>query len=162
MESAHPSVAAINEYAARHHDSALECVEVAMKGRTLVARKAYAAGDLILVERPLHIVQEDPGTEAFETLSELCEQGDFDYDPLWYWAALNSLTAGQLAAGGEWTPSWEPLDGEKQQRLLLLHQGDVEEASEGVEAIARKLAPGLDNTITLERLLQAWVHNAFD
>lgn len=154
------SVDYINRYASEHHSGRLQCISTPHKGRTLVATRAFAQGELILTEEPLHIVREDPEGRDFEALSKLCAKRDFDYEPLWYWAALKSLTAKEL--GGEDTAPWEPLEEERQARLLMLHAGELEGPGEAAAAIAKRFAPRLKQAAKLEQLLQAWVHNAFD
>ena len=151
------SLQAVNDYAATHHQGCLECVSRPQKGRILVSRRLYSQGDLILVERPLHIVQEEADAEVFRDLKSMCEALDFDFEPLWYWAAVRSLTATDLGAN-----SVTPLDEERQARLLTLHHGDAAKPCEAVTAISKKLLLTVDITVKLERLLQVWAHNAFD
>merc|ERR1719235_1350634 len=57
--------------------------------------------------------------------------------------------------------SWEPMPEEKQSMLLMLHQGEIEEASLGVCQIVKDYGL-LVSPEKLERLLQAWIHNTFD
>lgn len=152
------SVQAINKYSTDVHGGIIDCIDTPNKGRTLVARQNFVQGDVILLERPLHIVREDPGNSTWEALKRLSKKFDFDYDPLWYWAALRSLSAKEL--GSE--PSWEPLSEELQARLLMLHQGEIQAPSKAAATIAKHFAPHLRRPIVLEKLLQAWVHNAFD
>merc|ERR1719247_929799 len=113
---------AINQYSRQTHCLPLRCVATETKGRTLVATRAFGQGEVIIVEPPLHIVQEAPTMAEFKALVKLCKAKSFDYCPLWYWCALRSLTAEQL--GGD--PAWPALSPERQERLLLLHQGDIE------------------------------------
>ena len=47
------------------------------------------------------------------------------YPPLWYWAALCSLTAEDLPAGSKLLP----IESEQQRRLLCLYHEPVAEAS---------------------------------
>jgi len=148
----------VNAYSEAHHGGALRCEHVEGKGRALVASKAFDEGDTILVEAPLMTIYEQPGHAAFEALVELCRDSDFEHDVLWYWCALNSLTAAQL--GNEC--GWTPLETAQQQRLLLLHQGIVERPSDAIVSIATLLVPSLPEPVELERCLQAWLHNGFE
>ncbi|CAE8726101.1 unnamed protein product [Polarella glacialis] len=159
-EVASSDIASINLYAQKFHQGFLQCRDTETKGRILVATRDFAQGEIILEELPLHIVQADAASSEFSTLKSMCEaKKGFDYDALWYWAALRSLCLEDLGSGFS---SWTLLDKDRQERLLLLHTGEVSGPSRATQAIARQLVPQLRDVDKLERLLQAWIHNAFD
>jgi len=151
-------VAHINEHGKSFFGGILECCWTEHKGRIVHATRPFKQGELILQEPPLHIVQEDLSSQAFIKLKTLCKKHTFDYEPLWYWCALKSLTKEQLhgvKAGG-----WAPTPMETQRNLLLLHH-EVTEPGREVELMAKELVPHCDPLI-LERLVQIWVLNCFE
>jgi len=154
-------VAHINAHGKQHHEGVLECRWTEDKGRVLHAARDFAEGAVILVESPLHIVQEDERCAAFTHLQQLCEKhaDTFDYEALWYWCALRSLTQEQLrdAKMGGWAPA-EPTT---QHNLLLLHHDKVAEPSSAATILAEELAPGA-SPLAIERLTQVWVLNCFE
>jgi len=151
----------INAHGKEHHAEVMECSYLPHKGRILTAKRAFNEGDIILVEHPLHIVQEDESSAAFKHLQGLCKtySDDFDYDPLWFWCALQSLTGDQLH--GAKFGGWKGTDAATQRNLLLLHHDEVHESGSSSDILARELAPGAD-PITIERLTQIWVLNCFE
>lgn len=154
-------VAHINEHGDKYFQGILHCEWTEHKGRVLRARRTFKEGEVILAEAPLKIVQEQAQSAAFRRLKQLCSQfgDDFDYEPLWYWCALQSLTESQLEgvkAGG-----WEPTSEDTQFKLLLLHQDGVNEPSSSARILARELVPGAD-PLVVERLIQVWVLNCFE
>mmetsp|Transcript_90793 Transcript_90793/g.256411 ORF Transcript_90793/g.256411 Transcript_90793/m.256411 type:complete len:480 (-) Transcript_90793:86-1525(-) len=167
-------VAHINKHSQTHFNGYLECKYLENKGRVLYATRRFDLGEIILQESPLHIVKEglsgadqDPprgapkGAAAWKKLRVLCTNfsNDFDYEPLWYWCALCSLTDEQLRdakAGG-----WYGASPEQQHNLLLLHHDEVTEPSTAASILVRELCPGAD-AIILERLIQIWVLNCFE
>jgi len=163
-------VALVNAHIQEHHRGVLCCERTPDKGRILRATRAFEPGDVIFTEQALRIVRCEPEHPAFHRLEELCRSSDLDCIPLWYWCALKSLTSDDLgrdhatgvASDGAASDGWEPVSPEVQQRLLILHQGDVEVASEAVAAVAAAFAPGLKEAVKLERCLQAWLLNGFD
>jgi len=157
-------VALINQHGQKHFGGMMECRRIAEKGRVLHSTRVFQAGDLILIESPLHVVQEEPDCDAYHALEQLCSthKDDFDFEPLWYWCALRSLTTKELSGAAH--GGWQPLDADKQQALLLLHREDEPlESKPGSSAaiLARELAPGA-SAKTIEALTQAWVLNCFD
>lgn len=154
-------VAHINKHSKDHFEGVLACSWTEAKGRILRATRTYALGEVILVESPLHIVQEQEKSAAFTLLKKLCKdyEDDFDYEPLWYWCAIQSLTAEQLK--GALVSGCTGASPETQHNLLLLHHEEVTEASKAATMIAEKLAPAAD-PITIERLIQIWVLNCFE
>lgn len=181
----------INKFGQDHFEGKLQCSWTDAKGRIVHATRAFELGEIIFREAPLHIAQEGksgrqlgeddnlispPGKEehpAWKKLKKLCKtyEDDFDYDPLWYWCALCSLTKEHLdGAEGQKAkakPStmpagrWEPVDSEIHQNLLLLHHEDVTEESSAAKILKRELCPNAD-PIVLERLIQIWVLNCFE
>jgi len=157
-------VALINAHGLQMHNGVLECRWTATKGRVLTATRAFEPGELILEESPLHIVQSERRCKAFRRLEALCKEheNEFDYEPLWYWCALRSLTQEQLAGARE--GGWAPVSAETQQALLLLHHEEESlESSPGSSAriLVRELVPAMDPSV-LDTLTQVWVLNCFD
>lgn len=154
-------VAHINKYGDKHFQGVLQCCWSENKGRIVHAMRSYLPGEVILVESPLHVVQEQDKSSAFKKVKELCSKraDDFDYAPLWYWCAIQSLTKEQLKGS--------KLDGltgtseEIQTNLLLLHHERVEEPSSAAKILEKELAPGADPMV-IERLIQIWVLNCFE
>ncbi|CAK0893079.1 unnamed protein product [Prorocentrum cordatum] len=150
------SAAAVTEYAREHAEGRLRCGMAEGKGRVLLAAVPWEAGDVVLTEEPLHLVQEEPGKAAFQDLVAFCEAEELDENPVWYWAALRSLTLEEL--GGVGLARWAPLGPERQRRLRLL-------CSSGGKghgcAVARRFAPRLPDPRGLDELVQAWILNGF-
>mmetsp|Transcript_102237 Transcript_102237/g.284795 ORF Transcript_102237/g.284795 Transcript_102237/m.284795 type:complete len:487 (+) Transcript_102237:70-1530(+) len=154
-------VAHINSHGKQHHEGVLHCQWTEEKGRILHATRDFAEGAVILVESPLHIVQEDESCNAFRHLQQLCKDrpDDFDYEPLWYWCALKSLTEHQLQ--GAKFGGWAGTSAATQHNLLLLHHEEFSEPKSSSEILAEELAPGVD-PLAIERLTQIWVLNCFE
>lgn len=127
----------------------------------LHATRIFAEGDVILVESPLHIVKEEPTHEAFRHVQKLCAdfEPDFDYEPLWYWCALCSLTSTDLK--GVKHGGWPAADSDTQHNLLLLHHDEIRTPCNSSKILARELCPGAD-PLLIERLIQIWVLNCFE
>eukprot|EP00928_Gymnodinium_smaydae_P078434 TRINITY_DN623_c1_g4_i1.p1 TRINITY_DN623_c1_g4~~TRINITY_DN623_c1_g4_i1.p1 ORF type:complete len:599 (+),score=140.89 TRINITY_DN623_c1_g4_i1:208-1797(+) len=154
----------INAHGAEHFGGALKCRLAPGKGRVLVAARSFHPGEVILREAPLHKVQEEASCAAYRRLEKLCaeREDDFDFEPLWYWCALRSLTKAQLAGafGGGWAATTPAV----QERLLLLHHEKEPLESKpfaSARILARELAPGVDAAV-IEQLTQVWVLNCFD
>eukprot|EP00929_Paragymnodinium_shiwhaense_P053913 TRINITY_DN27027_c0_g1_i1.p1 TRINITY_DN27027_c0_g1~~TRINITY_DN27027_c0_g1_i1.p1 ORF type:complete len:276 (-),score=35.11 TRINITY_DN27027_c0_g1_i1:41-868(-) len=154
-------VAHINAFAAKHFPGCMHCSWTPTKGRILRAEKAYQPGEVILVEGPLHIVQEESASPAWQTLTSLCSKykSAFDYEPLWYWCALQSLTAEQIK--GSKVAAWKGTTEDTQRNLLLLHHEEVKEPTAAAQALVLQMCPACD-PIILERLIQIWVLNCFE
>lgn len=151
----------INQFGKEQFGGVLHCSWFPNKGRVLHATRSYKPGEVILSESPLHIVQEQEKSAAFKKLKKLCtdQVDNFDYEPLWYWCAMQSLTKEQLkGAKAEGLKGTTP---ETQHNLLLLHHEEVTEPSSAADIIARELTPSAD-PITIERLIQIWVLNCFE
>lgn len=153
----------INKYSGSHHDGKLHCSLTEDKGRVLHSTRSFKAGDVIFEEPPLHIVAEEPGGKDFTALKEACQDEKhnqvFDYEPLWYWTALRSLTKQDLMNS---QASWEPISADQQYRLLLLYHPEVTEASEAVKTLIEMFKLHIEDPILLERLLQVWILNCFE
>jgi len=154
-------VAHINQHAEEHFGGVLACSWTPAKGRILRATKTFQMGEVILVESPLHIVQEQEKSAAFRKLKELCKQrpDDFDYEPLWYWCAIQSLTKDQLKDAA--IPGCTGTTPETQHNLRLLHHEKITEPSKAAELIASEIAVGAD-PLVVESLIQIWVLNCFE
>mmetsp|Transcript_36028 Transcript_36028/g.84494 ORF Transcript_36028/g.84494 Transcript_36028/m.84494 type:complete len:514 (-) Transcript_36028:22-1563(-) len=158
-------VAHIREHGLKHFNGVLTCSWTKNKGRVVHATREYQQGDIILVESPLHIVQEQDRCGAFVRLKQLCDKhpDDFDYEPLWYWCALQSLTKEQLSdAKDQFKASgWDGTDAATQHNLLLLHHEEVHKPSSSSEILSKQLVPSAD-PVLIERLTQVWVLNCFE
>eukprot|EP00930_Biecheleria_cincta_P003090 TRINITY_DN104021_c0_g1_i1.p1 TRINITY_DN104021_c0_g1~~TRINITY_DN104021_c0_g1_i1.p1 ORF type:complete len:468 (+),score=100.34 TRINITY_DN104021_c0_g1_i1:77-1480(+) len=152
----------INQYCNEHFGNAFECILSETKGRIMIANKAIRQGELLFEEPPLHIVSEDKDNKAFQLVKKLCkdEPGTFDYEPLWYWTALCSLTEEDLRPKPK-IGSLKPVPKLTQKRLLCLFHEPVEEASDAVQRLVKDL--GLSTpAVLVEELLQAWILNCFE
>lgn len=154
------AVAHINAFGKKHFKDPPQCRWTSKKGRVLHAMRSYTLGEVILNESPLHIVKEAKRSPAFRALKSLLKtyEADFDYEPLWYWCAIQSLTEEQQqGAKAEGCTGASP---EQQQNLLLLHH-EVEDVGTAAATIVRELIPSAD-PLLVERLIQIWVLNCFD
>jgi len=153
----------INQYCKEHFgDNAFECILSETKGRIMVANKPISQGELLFEEPPLHIVSEEKDNKAFQLVKRLCkeEPATFDYEPLWYWTALCSLTEEDLRPKPK-IGTLKPVPKLTQKRLLCLFHEPVEEASDAVQRLVRDL--GLSTPpVLVEELLQAWILNCFE
>jgi len=156
------SLDVINAYCKEHFPNDVACELVEGKGRIMIAQRDVQQGDVLFVEPPLHIVAEDPHNDAFVAVRQLCmcNPDDFDYEPLWYWTALCSLTKEQVKAGPR-MGSLPTVSLEQQRRLLCLYHEPVDRVSVAVTRIVKvlglKVAP-----LAVEELLQAWILNCFE
>jgi len=153
----------INAHGREHFGGAdgkgiLQCKWTDTKGRIVHASRAWKQGEIILEEPPTHIVQEDDSSRAFKKLKDMCKKHKFDYEPLWYWCALKSLTKDQLVDA--YTGGWEAATPLQQKNLLLLHH-EVTEAGRESKMMVQELVPNCDPLI-VERLTQVWVLNCFE
>lgn len=157
------SIDIINAYCKEHFNGRFECEVTEKKGRIMVAKCSVTQGDLLFVEPPLHVVSEEHDNEAFLTIQRLCKEDDsevFDYEPLWYWTAVCSLTEDQLRTEPK-VGSLAAVSREQQRQLLCLYHERVTEASEAVQRIVDQL--GLDvDPVAVEELLQTWILNCFE
>lgn len=148
----------INAHGREHFGGILECHWTDRKGRIVHATRAWTQGEVILEEPPCHIVQEDDNSKAFRKLKQMCKKHKFDYEPLWYWCALKSLTKDQL--DGAYEGGWESATPLQQKNLLLLHH-EVSDAGRESKMMVEELVPNCD-PMMLERLTQVWVLNCFE
>lgn len=156
------SLEVINSYCQEHFGDKFSCVLQDGKGRVMVSKYAVRQGDLLFVEPPLHVVEEDEDNQAFITVQRLCSNNPdtFDYDPLWYWCALCSLTEANLRRRPK-VGTLSPIGEQQQRRLLCLYHEPVTTASDAVVQIVRALSLGVD-PVLVEELLQAWILNCFE
>jgi len=156
------SIDIINSYCEQLFGGKVLCEVTQDKGRIMIAKAPVARGDLLFSEAPLHIVAEEEENEAFLTVQRLCSDDpeDFDYDPLWYWAALCSLTEDDLRDAPK-VGELKPVSVEQQQRLLCLYHGTVTESTVAVDKIVEELGLKVE-PLTVEELLQAWILNCFE
>lgn len=156
------SVDYINEYLLRAHGGKVVCEVTEKKGRILKTQRSFKQGEVIFEELPLHIVTAAEENDAFKLIKKLCKKDpdSFDQDPLWYWAALCSLTLDNVGPGPK-KGSLPVIPADKQRKLLCLYHADVAEASPSSQTLVRELdlpAPPL----LVEELLRAWILNCFD
>jgi len=139
------------------------CTVTEDKGRILLSHSSFEEGAIIFEEPPLHIVAEEEGNPAFGVLKELCDDysTDFDYEPLWYWTALNSLTEEDLSKGRPKSGKLKTITPDQQRRLIYLYHAKVTEASAAVKKIIATMGLGVDE-LKLEELLQIWILNCFE
>lgn len=156
------SIDYVNEYLLSTHHGKLACELTPAKGRILSSKQHFKQGDVILEESPLHVVAEETGNEAFRTVRSLCKKHatSFEHEPLWYWAALCSLTEEQ-ACPGPTKGSFHSVNPDTQRKLLCLYHDPVAEPSCAAKMLVQvfrlSVAP-----IVLEELIQAWILNCFD
>ncbi|KAL8275952.1 hypothetical protein Esti_000068 [Eimeria stiedai] len=153
------SIPIINSYCNERHNGKLVCVLDPLKGRTLRATKAFAVGDLILKEPPLHAVRLDPDSLACTKLMEVCEKHSFKHPAIWYWCALNSVlveddppVTGLQAVTRR---QWELL------RTLFIPEV-VEPSSEATTLVDCMGLRGIVDEVDLEIMIQVWLHNCFE
>jgi len=153
-------VAHINKHSEDNFSGVLACSWTPAKGRILRATKSFQEGEVIFKEKPLHIVQEQEKSDAFQKLKELCDQhrDDFDYEPLWYWCAIQSLTKEELENA---VPGCTGVTAETQYNLRLLHHEKVLEPTKAAELIVSEIAVAADPRV-VESLIQIWVLNCFE
>lgn len=152
----------INQYCKENFGNAFECILSETKGRIMIANKPIPQGELLFKEPPLHIVSEEKNNQAFQLVKRLCkeEPDTFDYEPLWYWTALCSLTEENLRPKPR-IGTLKPVPKLTQKRLLCLFHEPVEEASDAVQRLVKEL--GLSTPpVLVEELLQAWILNCFE
>mmetsp|Transcript_28470 Transcript_28470/g.64590 ORF Transcript_28470/g.64590 Transcript_28470/m.64590 type:complete len:471 (-) Transcript_28470:171-1583(-) len=158
-------VAEINAYLATK-DNVIKCDSTETKGRIAVSSKAFSAGQEIYVEAPLAIVQEDHSNKSFKKTQELVSKHSFDYEVLWYWCALNCLTEEDME-NVEAPGDLKMVTKVQQRRLMLLFTPSTTKPSQAVLLITQALFKcDKEKTqaiaLTLERLLQIWIHNCFE
>jgi len=156
------SLDTINEYCEKHFGGKILCELSETKGRIMVAQQDFPQGEILFSEPPLHIAQEDEDNEAFCALRDLYngDQDSFDYEPLWYWAALVSLTEEQLKKGPR-IGTLPSVTATQQRQLLCLYHEPVTEASDPVKRILKKIGLKV-SAVLVEELLQAWILNCFE
>ncbi|CAE7864891.1 SMYD1, partial [Symbiodinium microadriaticum] len=143
----------------------LRCDKDSSKGRILVAERTFRCGDRLFEELPLHLVAESPKDPAFVQLKRLSKLRGFVHAPLWYWAALNSLSGADCTGC---SVKLTPVDAEKQQRLLMLFHPEPQAPSEDCKAIVDEFWSGLGPAakaalgLKLESLLAVWLLNCFE
>lgn len=149
----------INNYVAENHDGKFKCDHLTEKGRILLSARRFKQGEVMFVEPPLLIVAERASNPWFIRLSKLLKEGDFDYDALWYWAALNALCDSQVDE--EAKKHLATITQDQQHRLLLLYHDAVDAPSEDIKDIISHFGLTVD-PLLLETLLQIWILNCFE
>jgi len=150
----------INETCAKELGDRFECVLREGKGRVLISKVSISEGELLFSEPILHYVYEEPRNAAYQVLQKMCVDPEVFYEPLWYWAALCSLTASQLQKQPR-CGRLKPVTPEQQKKILCLFHEPVEEVSDAVEQIVAALELNVA-PIVVEELLQAWILNCFE
>jgi len=156
----------INSYIEESHEAAFRCRKTKEKGRILLARRSFEAGEVVLEATPLRIVRCEPTNPTYQRLLEWhrTEGCDTALTPIWYWCALKSLTTEDLgpdhkteAQGG-----WDPMPLGSQELLLKLHQAPKPHTNRTIQSLAETFVPHLKDVSKLARCLDAWVLNCFD
>lgn len=164
-EDGEAGLALIAEHVETYHGGAVEVQATSDKGRILVAMRDFEPGERILLEYPLVEVAVDKAHPAYQTLVRLKEEGRLEAaPPLFYWAALSTLTAAEVAEAR--CPAWCTVSVHTQFQALQLHAPPeaCKSPSATTLAVVEELWPpdsGLD-LLRFERLLQVWVYNSFD
>lgn len=157
-------VLVVAEHVSTYHGGAVEVQVLQGKGRVLVAACDFEPGERILLEYPLVEVAVDDSAEAYRLLLKLREEGSLDFSPLFYWAALCTLTGPEVA--GARCAEWPTVSSQTQSHALLLHAPPEAclAPSASTSAVLAGLWPsGLGpDPARLERLLQVWIYNSFD
>eukprot|EP00437_Effrenium_voratum_P024898 CAMPEP_0181409962 /NCGR_PEP_ID=MMETSP1110-20121109/7093_1 /TAXON_ID=174948 /ORGANISM="Symbiodinium sp., Strain CCMP421" /LENGTH=427 /DNA_ID=CAMNT_0023532493 /DNA_START=33 /DNA_END=1313 /DNA_ORIENTATION=+ len=149
----------INSYCDDTVDGSLRCDVDPHKGRVLLACWNFSCGDRLFSEAPLHLVAEAPKDPGFVRLKRLAKRRGFVHAPLWYWAALSSLS-GEDCQGCN--TKLQHITPEQQQRLLMLFHPEPQAPSEDSLAIVEEFFPGGQLALKLERLLAVWLLNCFE
>jgi hypothetical protein len=154
----------VNAYCRSRIGGSLAADICPVKGRVLRTTRRFECGSAIFVEPPLLLVAEDASEVGFARVVQIANTNAFSHAPLWYWAALRSLTKDDLVGC---TVEIPPASAEQQTRLLLLCQPDVHESSPDVAMLVEALwaaAKGRCNAVApkLERLLAVWLLNCFE
>ncbi|KAL8448232.1 hypothetical protein Emag_004000 [Eimeria magna] len=153
------SIPIINNYCNERHDGKLVCVLDPLKGRTLRASKAFAVGELILKEPPLHAVRLNPGNSACSKLMEVCEKQSFKHPAIWYWCALNSV----LVEDDPPVPGLQAVTRRQWELLRTLFIPEVvEPSSEATTLVDCMGLRGIVDEVDLEIMIQVWLHNCFE
>ncbi|KAL8449050.1 hypothetical protein Emed_003402 [Eimeria media] len=153
------SIPIINSYCNERHDGKLVCVLDPVKGRTLRATRAFAVGDLILKEPPLHAVRLDPDSPECSKLMEVCEKQSFRHPAIWYWCALNSV----LVEGDPPVPGLQAVTRRQWELLRTLFIPEVvEPSSEATILVDCMGLRGIVEDVDLEIMIQVWLHNCFE
>lgn len=154
----------VAEHVSTYHGGAVRVSEAEGKGRVLVAVCDFEPGERILLEYPLVEAKANKAAPAYVLLEGLKESGAFEFGVLFYWAALCTLTATEVA--GARCPAWPIVSAQSQAHALLLHAPPeaCEAASASTCSIIDALwPPGIGpDPKRLERLLQSWIYNSFD
>lgn len=152
------SVDYINSCCRELFEGKVICDLSASKGRILRACRSFKQGELIFQEPPLHIVVGTQTDDAFRIVKRISTAfQDTAYQPLWYWAALCSLTAPELGPNSKLQPVRE----EQQKKLLCLYHEPIVEASPVVLALVKELQLPVD-PLKVEELLRCWILNCFE
>jgi SET domain len=151
-------VEAINELLAAHAPL-LECVLKPEKGRTIVLRYPVAGGSVLYSGDPLFIVKEERDHPLFVTIEGI---KDKEFESIWYWCALKTLTEVELKALSLQIIS-ESAES-KQKLFLMLFAPENETVLPGTQLLAEKLGiiahPELFSKF--DRFLNIWRFNCFE
>lgn len=152
----------VAEHVALYHEGSVSVEEIDGKGRVLIAARDFEEGDRVLLEYPLVQVAVDRGHPAFQVLLDLQSKDALEFGALFYWCALCSLTAADVA--GARCASWPTVPAVTQRHVLQLHAPDeaclVPSAS--VERLVTELWGDEQLALRVEQLLQRWIFNSFD
>jgi len=152
----------VNKYLQKVHGDKVQCKVTETKGRILLAGRNFRKGDVLFEERPLHIVTADEKNDAYKIIKRLCKNDPetMYQDPLWYWAAVSSLTSEDIG-GGPKKGSLTPVARETQQNILCLYHEPIDEVSDEAKTLVRELNLKAPPKL-VDELLRAWILNCFD
>ena len=157
------SVSYINE-GLKEAEACFECFLSAGKGRILRVSDNIEPGQLLFQGPILHKVSQDRQNAIYKELVRLFQEDEvdtLDFDPMWYWCALNSLPF----KISDWV---QPISVEKFRQFKLLYHPLVESASPTIRRVVHAITPLLthrfseSDMIELDRLTIIWTLNCFE
>ncbi|OLQ11953.1 hypothetical protein AK812_SmicGene4206 [Symbiodinium microadriaticum] len=142
--------------------SAVDCRVSETKGRILVAKSSFAVGELIYVEPPLHIIQEDEACPTYLRLEALASACGLKYAARWYWYALNCLTASDFDPEPPLPGCCIISEGLQRQLLLLCTPDEKASAVPALRSLLAELSGPVQAAEKVWKLLQVWKFNSFE
>ncbi|CAE8640025.1 unnamed protein product, partial [Polarella glacialis] len=109
----------VAEHVSTYHGGAVRVEKREGKGRVLVADTDFEAGERVMLEYPLIEAVADESIPAYKEVLRLKEDGSLAFAPIFYWAALCSLTAPEVS--GARFPAWQAVPSQTQVQALELH-----------------------------------------
>lgn len=142
----------------------LHCLRTAEKGRILVADAQVKQGQILLSAKPLHRVA-PTSNPMYAKVCQLCFENStaLPEDPIWYFAAICSLTERQAARKYAGSCGEILVSDSQQQNMLMLHH--PEPSSDGAEGFGILVAEFVEDTsvtpAVLQKLYHVWWFNSF-